>query len=324
MGGAGIELNEWRIGLPGMDRRVALASEQRFSTREEPLAHRVTLPPGGGSLALPLELRDAYDEVRSQVTLTCRVVARDGRPAARFSLAGRDEALAELAAGEWSERLELPLAVAGATVTGVFRLKLQELEPRAGLFRLYVTDICRRTWLEQPSGALGDASRFAGLPTPGVGWDSLGLGCIDLDTFVDLTGMATTWLADVCAALVLERPWNLFCVHFHAIDSFYHLCSVKLDKRLTPDAGERGRYEAAEVAIYRQLDDAVGHILAAVDAPGLTVLVSTTARRRPARRCPCGASSRARACWRRRTAALATSATSTGSTRLRRRRAAAT
>ena len=121
---------------------------------------------------------------------------------------------------------------------------------------------------------LGDATRFSGLPTPGVGWDSFGLGVIDLDTFVDLTGMATTWLADVCAALVAERPWRLFCVHFHAIDSFYHLCSVKLDESATPDPDERRRYEAAEIAVYRQLDSAVGHILAAVDTPALTVLVS--------------------------------------------------
>ena len=274
VGGAGIELNEWRIGLPGMERRVALASEQRFSTRDEPRARRVTLPSGGEPFELPFAFRDAYDEIHSEVTLVCRVVARGGRPAARFSLAGRDEALAELAAGEWSERLELPFAVGGATATGAFRLKLQELEPGAGLFRLYVTDIGRLAWLEEPAGVLGDATRFAGLPTPGVGWDSLGLGCIDLDTFVELTGMATLWLADVCAALVGERPWHLFCVHFHAIDSFYHLCSAKLDERATPDPDERRRYEAAEIAVYRQLDAAVGRILAAVDATALTVLVS--------------------------------------------------
>ena len=274
VGGAGIELNEWRIGLPGMERRVALASEQRFSTRDEPRAQRVTLPPGGEPFELPFAFRDAYDEVRSEVKLVCRVVARGDRPAARFWLPGREEALAELAAGEWSERLELPLVVDGATVAGAFRLKLQELEPGAGLFRLYVTDICRQTWLEQPPGVLGDTSRFAGLPTPGVGWDSLGLGCIDLDTFVELTAMATAWLADVCAALIGERPWHLFCVHFHAIDSFYHLCSAKLDESATPDPDERRRYEAAEVAVYQQLDRAVGRILSAVHAPALTVLVS--------------------------------------------------
>ncbi len=274
VGGAGIELNEWRIGLPGMERRVALAAEQRFSTRDEPGAQRVTLPPDGGPFELPFAFRDAYDEVRSEVTLVCRVVARGDRPAVRFSLPGREEALAELAAGEWSARLELPFSVGGATVTGAFRLKLRELAPGAGLFRLYVTDICRLAWLEEPAGVLGDATRFSGLPTPGVGWDSFGLGVIDLDTFVELTAMATTWLADVCAALVAERPCHLFCVHFHAIDSFYHLCSTKLDPSVTPDPDERRRYEVAEIAVYRQLDSAVGHILAAVDTPALTVLVS--------------------------------------------------
>jgi predicted AlkP superfamily phosphohydrolase/phosphomutase len=43
---------------------------------------------------------------------------------------------------------------------------------------------------------------------------------------------------------------------------------------VTPDPDERRRYEAAEIAVYQQLDRAVGHILAAVDAPALTVLVS--------------------------------------------------
>jgi predicted AlkP superfamily phosphohydrolase/phosphomutase len=274
VGGAGIELNEWRIGLPGMDRRVALASEQRFSTRAEPGAAQVALPPAGQPFELPLSFRNSYDEVTSPVNLVCRVVSRDDRPVVRFELMGDGEPLAVLAAGEWSERLELPFCVAGGTVDGLFRLKLQDLDPAAGLFRIYVTDICRRTWLEQPAGALGDVSGFGGLPTPGVGWDSLGLGCIDIDTFVDLTGMATTWLADVCARLLRERPWHLFCVHFHAIDSFYHLCSAKLDERVTPDPEERRRYEAAECAVYRQLDDAVGRVLAAADTPAFVALVS--------------------------------------------------
>jgi hypothetical protein len=274
LGGAGIELNEWRIGLPGMERRVALASEQRFSTRPEPRATMVTLPPAGETFDLKLTLRDSYARVSPDVTLVARLVARGERWVVRVTLAGGGEALAELAAGEWSERLELPFTVDGVAVPGVFRLKVQDLDPAAGLFRLYVTDVCRRSWLEHPAGALGDTSGFAGLPTPGVGWDSLGSGCIDLETFIDLTGMATAWLGEVCASLLTRHPWRLFCVHLHAIDSFYHLCSAKLDERLTPDPAERRRYEAAEGAIYRQLDDAVGRMLEAAGGPALTVLVS--------------------------------------------------
>jgi predicted AlkP superfamily phosphohydrolase/phosphomutase len=274
VGGAGIELNEWRIGLPGMERRVALASEQRFSTRDDPGATRVDLPSTGETFDLRFTFRDAYDEVRTDVALVCRIVARAHRHAVRFALPGSDATLCELTAGEWSENLELSFSVGDATIDGVFRLKLQDLDPTAGLFRLYVTDICRQSWLEQPPGAVGDTSGFAGLPTPGVGWDSLGLGCIDLETFVELTGMATAWLGEVCAALLTQHPWRLFCVHLHAIDSFYHLCSAKLDERLTPDPAERRRYEAAERAIYRQLDDAIGRMLTVVDASALTVLVS--------------------------------------------------
>jgi predicted AlkP superfamily phosphohydrolase/phosphomutase len=164
--------------------------------------------------------------------------------------------------------------VNGATIEGAFRLKLLALDPRAGLFRLYVTDICRLSWLEHPPHVLGDTRTFAGLPTPGVGWDSFGSGAIDLDTFVDLTGMATAWLADTCAKLIREQPWDLFCTHFHAIDSFYHLCCGGLDEHLTPDAGERRRFEAAELAIYRQLDAALARLVGAADEPVLVALVS--------------------------------------------------
>ena len=329
VGGAGIELNEWRIGLPGMERRVAL--RVRAALLDARRAGGDTGDPAAARRK-PFDLRLSLQKrLRRRASGTSRSsagwCAGSAGPSVRFSLPGAGAPLAELAAGEWSERLELPLAVNGETVPGLFRLKLQDLDPAAGLFRLYVTDICRRTWLEQPAGALGDATGFAGLPTPGVGWDSLGLGCIDLDTFVDLTGMATAWLADVCAALIRERPWRLFCVHFHAIDSFYHLCSAKLDERATPDAAERRRYEAAERAVYRQLDEAVGRCSRprAAEARALVALVSDhgakpggarvplrriLARRRPPRRT--GA------------ATLPARRTSTGRRRWRLRRGAAT
>ena len=176
VGGAGIELNEWRIGLSGKARLVALAAEQRFSTQDEPGAAHVTLPPDGRPFELPFRFRESYDAVRPGLSLRCRVLAGPAGPVARFSLPGRAEALAELAEGEWSERLTLPFEVNGSTTAGAFRLKLLALDPAAGLFRLYVTDICRLGWLEHPSGVLGDTAGFAGLPTPGVGWDSLGSG----------------------------------------------------------------------------------------------------------------------------------------------------
>lgn len=99
-------------------------------------------------------------------------------------------------------------------------------------------------------------------------------GCLDLDTFVELTAMATEWLGDVCVQLLRRHEWDLFCTHFHAVDSFYHLLSQGLDPAQTPEPAERARHEAAEMAVYRGIDTAVGRILDAVDVPAITVLVS--------------------------------------------------
>jgi hypothetical protein len=271
VGGAGIELNEWRIGLPHMDRRVALAAEQRFSTLAEPGATRVVLPDAGVPFRLSLAFGEAYDEVESAVQLVGRIVTRHSGPALVVSDTGGRQ-LAGLQPGEWSPTLTLKLKLKDESVDGLLRLKLQDLDPEAGLLRLYVTDICRRTWLEEPAGVL-DTSGFAGLPTPGVGWDSLGSGCIDLDTFVELTAMATSWMGDVSLSLLESRPCDLFGVHLHAVDSFYHLCARRLDPR-TNAPEEIRRYEAAECAIYRQLDDVVGRLVDAAGPRALVILVS--------------------------------------------------
>jgi hypothetical protein len=82
--------------------------------------------------------------------------------------------------------------------------------------------------------------------------------------------MATAWLA-VCCSLLRRRLWRLFCVRFHAVYSFYHLCASELDDAATPDPAERERYATAELAIYRQVDDAIRRLLAAAGGPALRV-----------------------------------------------------
>ena len=275
IGGAGIEFDEWRIGLEGKANRVALAAEQRFCAADEPLATRVEAPrPGGAPVLCRFTYRNAYEPVETDFALACRVDVDQGRPRASFTVRGEDAPAAGLAPGQWSDTIRRPFRVGGQDVTGAFRLKLLELDADAGRFRLYVTDLCRLRWLEHPDGALGDISGFGGFPTPGVGWDSVRTGCLDLDTFVELTAMATEWLGDACVQLLRTHEWDLFCTHFHAVDSFYHLLSQGLDPAQARDPAERARHEAAEIAVYRGIDTAVGRILDAVDVPAFTVLIS--------------------------------------------------
>jgi hypothetical protein len=276
LGGAGIELNEWRLGLPGKGHVVSLAAEQRFSSvAGEPLSTCVGAPVPGEPFECAFSYRDAYEPVETEFALVCRVSVGGARPTASFTVRGEEEPVAVLAAGEWSDVIRRPFRAGGDEVTGGFRLKLLELEPGpTGRFRLLVTDLARFGWLEDPPGALGDTSAFAGFPGPGVGWDSLMRGCIGLETFVELSTMATEWLADACVQTLQRHEWDLFCVHFHAVDSFYHLLSPKLDPAQTPDGAERARYEAGELTLYRNIDAAIGRILETADEPAFTALVS--------------------------------------------------
>ena len=175
----------------------------------------------------------------TDVTLVCRVVARatGRRRASRCRAATRRSPSSPPASGASASSCRS--SVDGATVDGLFRLKLQDLDPDAGLFRLYVTDICRRTWLEQPAGVLGHRR----LRRPAHARRRLGLAGRRLhrprhlrraDRHGDQPGSATSAPPARRAA-----RGDLFCVHLHAIDSFYHLCSAKLDERRTPDPAER-------------------------------------------------------------------------------------
>jgi predicted AlkP superfamily phosphohydrolase/phosphomutase len=273
LGGAGIELNEWRIGLPSKGRRVAIAGEQLFSTRDEPLATLVTISAPDDPVELGFSFDDAYEPVAPGFALHCRF-RRDGEDWVAVSACGDREPIGELRVGEWSPRLLHTFTVGGEAVPGTFRLKLLDLDPEVGLFRLFVTDICRLSWLEQPVGVLGDVSSFAGQPIAGSGWSWFQRGSIDLDTFVELTEMSTMWLRDVCVRLLGERQWDLFCVHFHAVDSLYHLLLHKLDPAQEPDPEERARCEGAELMVYRNIDAAIGAMLEVAGEEAITLLVS--------------------------------------------------
>jgi predicted AlkP superfamily phosphohydrolase/phosphomutase len=273
VGGAGLELDEWRIDLPGRERLVALAAEQSFSTEGEPGTTRVALPADGAPFELPFTFAAAFDPLVPGFALTCRIVERSGRSVARFGLPGTDEALAELAPGESSERLACTFVADGRAATGLFMLKLLDLDPSAGRLRLFVTDICRPAWLEQPAGVLDGWAGFGGLPTPGVGWESFAAGRIDLDTLVELIDLSTRWLADACAFLLEREPCDLLCTHFHAVDTFYHLCLDAVSRRATCGVGER-HFEEAELRVYGVVDAAIGRLVEAAGDDALVVLVS--------------------------------------------------
>lgn len=272
VGGAGCEVTDWRIGLPAEDRKVSLAAEQLFSTEGEALSNAVVWPAGSpATFDLELAFNDALWPISGELTLRAEVDQQGDEPVLVITAAGNS---AVLRAGAWSDTFACELSAGGQTRVAVFRLKLLELDPSRRLLRLFVTDLCSIDSLQHPESVVGDVSTLRGLPLASVGFDAFTLGWIDLNTMVELHEINTEWLADVSIRLMTEHRWDLYYIHMHAVDWFYHAGSVALNPRLNPDQAVRQAYEAAELRIYQAMDSAMGRILDAVEAPRLTVVVS--------------------------------------------------
>ena len=271
VGGAGCEVTDWRIGLPAEERQVFLAAEQFFSTEGEPLSEPVQW--GSESPAefeFPFSFHDARWPIDDALILRAEVLEDDG-PCLRVTGAGHT---ATLRPGTWSETFACELNAGGRPRVAVFRLKLLDLDPSRRLLRLFVTDVCSIDGLEYPEHIAGDVATLDGLPLASMGFDPFTLGWIHLETMVELHEMSTTWIAEVWVRLLRENPWDLFYVHMHAVDWFYHLASVPLNPTLNRDESRRETYEAAELRIYKAMDSAIGRILETVEEPRVTVVVS--------------------------------------------------
>ena len=273
VGGAGCEVTDWRIGLPAEDRKVSLAAEQLFSTEGEPLCTPVSWNPESDELVLELGYADSLWPIEERIVLLARVDQVQGQPRLRVGVAG-DSPTATLGRGDWSQTLACEVTAGGRRRRAVFRVKLLDLDPARRLLRLFVTDLCSVDGLEHPDGALGDVALIDGLPLASVGFDALTLGWIDLETMLELHEINITWLEQASLRLLSAEDWDIFSIHLHAVDWFYHLASAHLSDTVELDPGKRTAYDAAELRIYQAMDAAIGSILSSVSDPRLAVVVS--------------------------------------------------
>ena len=80
LGGAGIEPNESRIGLPAEHRAVTVATDQLFSIEGEPPANPGVMTKGSAALEMPFTVADCATKVGIPVSLCCTPVERPASP----------------------------------------------------------------------------------------------------------------------------------------------------------------------------------------------------------------------------------------------------
>lgn len=190
----------------------------------------------------------------------------------------RSSAMCSLRVGEWSDYIVREVASEElGKAEAVFRVKLLELSADGETVTLFVTPLCQIDGWSHPEGL--DREVFAkggcrGLPAPYLGLRTFRMGWFDADTFIELCDMHHQWFADAARYLMRERPWDLFFIHIHTPDYFYHLFASEVDPALNQDEESLKHWREVEARMYESLDRAFADIAEAAPRRTLYAYVS--------------------------------------------------
>ncbi|MDR1657218.1 MAG: alkaline phosphatase family protein [Deltaproteobacteria bacterium] len=272
--GQGMSPAEFRFMEPGNAHREFLAAESVISTEIYSQGTRIVfdkprgwqnLPQGHDWAAFTAEV-DFRESVWPLEKVTWHGLVWDsaGRGFDRLALAPEkdfEKAFFTLAPGQWSDPVELdfPIREDLRIEKGVFRAKLMELSDDAESFRLYLSGISGRTGFVEPPQAAQGIDFSGQIVANDIGLVSLIGGIIDPPTVVELARYHSQWLTKTATSLLLNNPdWDLFYMHSHTIDWFYHGFLTDMD---SSDPVIRKRARDMEREIYRIEDAFLGSLL---------------------------------------------------------------
>ncbi len=274
--GQGLSPAETRWPLHGNEHKEFLCSEGVISTEFYPMGVQGSFEDARGWKNLPadmdepldmtvkLDFREGVDPVESQVW---HVLAwqSEGDDYDRISVAPEkdfDKAFFTIAPGQWSEPVEHDFKVIadGRTEKGVFRCKLMQLSDDAEEFKLYISGVAGRTRFIAPPEAADQIDFSKQITANDIGLVAFLHGIIDTETVCELVEFHSAWLWHTIESLFKANPdWDLFYMHSHPIDWFYHGWLSDLD---STDEAVRSAAERMERHIYTIEDRLLGKLMA--------------------------------------------------------------
>ncbi|MDR1678148.1 MAG: alkaline phosphatase family protein, partial [Deltaproteobacteria bacterium] len=287
--GQGMSPAELRFMEPGNAHKEFLAAESVISTEIFAQGHKIVFDKARGWKNLPqgedfveftvqIDFRESVWPLQPQTWHGLAWASETEEEGInRFALAGEKDyqkAFFSLLVGEWSPPIEKDFIVSSDNHTekGVFRAKLMELSDDAESFKLYISSISGRNgFIEPPEAATAiDFSKV--ITANDIGLVSLLGGIIDPQTVVELASFHSEWLGNAAVGLIKANPdWDLFYLHAHNIDWFYHAFLTDMD---SPDPAVRKRARDLEREIYRIEDRFLGRLLEQLTEDDLVVICS--------------------------------------------------
>ena len=267
--GEGISPAETRWKELGNAHREFLASESVIGTDYFPMGMQASfdrardwknLPDCDEALAFSVEVvfKESMHPLKNQVWHgLCWESGDDGFDT--FALCPEkdyDTAFFTIRQKEWSAPVTHSFTVQedGRTETGTFRCKLMDLSDDAESFKLYITGISGHRGFVAPAEAAAAIDFSNDVICNDIGLVGFIHGILDTDTVVELAQFHSDWLAQVATSLIkANADWDLFYMHSHPIDWFYHGWLGDMDSK---DETVRTRAYDMERKIY-QIEDAM-------------------------------------------------------------------
>jgi len=182
----------------------------------------VNLPAGAGPLwetAMDLRHRGMGAGV------TVHALAFETGGVERLLLArARDGAGARpLAAGDWSDWLDLDVPTPDGERRGHLRVKVMAFDAPARRLRLYQSQVHQATGFTRPASLAAELLEAAG---PFVEWTESyerQQGWIDDQTQLEIYEQHAGWMSRASRHLLRRQGWDLFMAEVHSVDMAYHL-----------------------------------------------------------------------------------------------------
>ena len=272
--GEGISPAERRWMAEGNAHREYLASESVISTEFYPFGVQTSfdnakgwknLPPCDEALAFEVTVvfKESMDPIHSQVWYGLTWESGDDGFDTMAICPEKDysKAFFTIKPGQWSEPVVHTFVAKDGDreLKGTFRCKLLSLADDAEDFKLYVTGISGHGGFISPPEAGKDIDFSKDVIANDIGLVAFMHGVLDMDSVVELTQFHSDWLINVASSLLQANPdWDLFYLHSHPIDWFYHGWMSEMD---SSDPVVRKRAYDMERRIYQVEDRFLGKMM---------------------------------------------------------------
>ena len=280
IGGGGLGINEYRLkGVAEWGMKCDLSADICFTTEELPEAYQIKIEEAKGWKNLPegkefkeckLEIKFRWSNYISKENSWYALLIDSGDGYSKVGIYREKDGanpVAILEKGEWSEKLYLDVETDKGKKKVVFRVKVIDLSPDGKNIKIYFTPLCSLSGFAFPKGIEKELEGLEGLPLPSTETISYLLKWIDIDTLSQMIDFQNIYLGECARYLLKNKEWNLFFMHAHCPDHFYHILINEIEKNKEVEEAERN--------FYQSLDRMVGRILEVVDEEKTLVIVTS-------------------------------------------------